>query len=300
MICSMMGLGLIASLVQWALMSAVSFQSLQVSNQVFVHYRYYPAVQPRGVVIVLHGIQSHSGWYEKSCSVLAANGYVVYAPDRRGSGLNQRDRGDIDSWETLVEDVSRFVALARNQHPGVPVFVQGISWGGKLALLYAGLNPGEVAGLILSTPGIVPQVDVSLGDKGEILWGVMHDRYGTVQIPIDQAEAFTSNPRWLEFIRSDPLTLRRCTYRFFWNDKQITRELPKACGAYTGPILLLLAGHDLIVDNARTVEFLARRLPSPSQVQQKTYANAWHTLEFETDITEYVRDMVAWLNERTR
>jgi len=300
MMLGVFGLGWVAKFWYWVLLSTVSFQSLQVSNQVFLHYRYYPAAQPRGIVIVIHGLQGHSGWHEKSCSVLAANGYVVYAPDRRGAGLNQRDRGDIDSWETLMEDITRFVELARREHPGLPVFLHGISWGGKLALLYGGLNPDKIAGMILSTPAIVTQVDLSLGEQGQILWGVLHDRYGTVQIPTDQAEAFTANPYWLEYIRSDPLTLRRCTYRFFWNDGKIDSRLRRACRNYNGPILLLLAGCDVIVDNEKTVDFLGGRLPSSSQVQQKTYPGALHALEFEPDITAYVRDMVAWLNRRTR
>ena len=59
------------------------------------HYRFYPPTgQPRPARIVyLHGIQSHGGWYEGSCAHLAAAGFPVYFLDRRGSGLNEQDRG---------------------------------------------------------------------------------------------------------------------------------------------------------------------------------------------------------------
>ncbi len=39
---------------------------------------------PRGLVVFLHGIQSHSGWYAWTCGNLARAGYRVLAPDRRG------------------------------------------------------------------------------------------------------------------------------------------------------------------------------------------------------------------------
>ena len=31
------------------------------------HYHHYAAAEPRARVVCLHGIQSHSGWYQHSC-----------------------------------------------------------------------------------------------------------------------------------------------------------------------------------------------------------------------------------------
>ena len=50
------------------------------------HWR--PNGQPRGFVVALHGIQSHSGWYEYSSGRLCEAGYDVLFLDRRGSGRN--------------------------------------------------------------------------------------------------------------------------------------------------------------------------------------------------------------------
>ena len=43
----------------------------------------------RGQVVVLHGVQSHGGWYHRLGRTLAAAGYIASFPDRRGSGANQ-------------------------------------------------------------------------------------------------------------------------------------------------------------------------------------------------------------------
>jgi len=62
-------------------------------------YRHYePAGQPRASVVMLHGIQSHGGWYGKTCRDLASASYAVSMLDRRGCGLNDRDRGDAPSF----------------------------------------------------------------------------------------------------------------------------------------------------------------------------------------------------------
>ena len=54
-----------------------------------------------GRVIFLHGIQSHGGWYPRSCSKVAAAGYEVFFLERRGCGLNSEARGDAPSFRRL-------------------------------------------------------------------------------------------------------------------------------------------------------------------------------------------------------
>ncbi|HYV34666.1 MAG TPA: alpha/beta hydrolase, partial [Gemmataceae bacterium] len=71
--------------------------------------RYEPPGEPRGIIVCLHGIQSHGGWYEYSSKKLCAAGFRVYYLDRRGSGLNEKARGDSPSFGRLLEDVADFL-----------------------------------------------------------------------------------------------------------------------------------------------------------------------------------------------
>src|SRR5262245_41645540 len=93
-------------------------------------YRRYPAAGPRKAhVVFIHGVQSHGGWYEHSCACLAEAGFEVSFLDRRGSGLNDQDRGDAPGFRRLLDDIAEFIyPLPR------PVFLGAISWGGKLAV----------------------------------------------------------------------------------------------------------------------------------------------------------------------
>src|SRR4051812_11264521 len=72
-------------------------------------YRRYPVGDtPRAVLVCLHGIQSHAGWYEDSCTSLSRAGYEVAFLDRRGAGMNEAARGDAPSFRRLLDDVAEF------------------------------------------------------------------------------------------------------------------------------------------------------------------------------------------------
>lgn len=63
-----------------------------------IHVAVWPAVGTlRGRVVVIHGVQSHGGWYHSLGRTLAEAGYETHFPDRRGSGANRADRGHTPS-----------------------------------------------------------------------------------------------------------------------------------------------------------------------------------------------------------
>jgi hypothetical protein len=55
----------------------------------------------------------------------------------------------------------------------------------------------------------------------------------------------------------------------------------------------MLAGHDRIVDNARTMDYFSW---IPADVRQiYNYPEGHHTLEFDPDPGIYARDLIEWL-----
>src|SRR3954465_4276968 len=101
-----------------------------------IHVAVWPtAGAPRGRVVVLHGVQSHGGWYHRLGRALAEAGYEAHFPDRRGSGANRSDRGHTPSAGRLVRDVAEWLGALRKQDATTPIVLAGISWGGKLAIV---------------------------------------------------------------------------------------------------------------------------------------------------------------------
>src|SRR3954471_3271566 len=94
-----------------------------------LHVATWPAEgKVRGRVVVLHGVQSHGGWYHRLGRTLAGAGYEAHFPDRRGSGANRADRGHAPSARRLVTDLSEWLGTIRAADRATPLILAGISW----------------------------------------------------------------------------------------------------------------------------------------------------------------------------
>jgi acylglycerol lipase len=264
-----------------------------------LHVRLWPAgAQPRGQVVVLHGVQSHGGWYHRLGSLLASAGYGASFPDRRGSGANARDRGHAPSARRLNLDLAEWLREVRHEHPELPVAMAGISWGGKLAVIAAGRHPELVDALALICPGLHPRVGVSRKERLEIAWAFFTNPRKNFVIPLSDPGLFTDNPEGQAFIASDPYSLREGTAGLLAASFIIDRLVARAPARIHQPALLMLAGEDRIVDNARTLTYF-ERLASP-QRQVIEYPYGHHTLEFDREPSRYALDLVAWLDRWLR
>jgi len=269
-----------------------------VSDGYCCHYRDYPAAgTPRGRVVFVHGIQSHAGWYEHSCRRLSEAGFSVSFLDRRGSGQNAQARGDTPSFRRLLDDIADFLRPLRQQSPELPIYLAGISWGGKPVAALQRRHPGLCDGLALLCPGFCPQVRPSRKERLGIVWSRLTAPNCMFPVPLSDPQLFTATPRWQEFIRHDPLSLRQATARFFVESVRLDLYLRFAVSHVRLPVLLLLAEHDRIIDNSRTRAFV-ERFPTPEK-EVHEYAGAHHTLEFEENPEPFIADLLHWLERQT-
>lgn len=272
-------------------------ETQRASDGYAIHVAIWPAAgPPRGRVVVLHGIQSHGGWYHGLGRRLADAGYETHFLDRRGSGANRADRGHAPSSARLIADVAEYLEAMRKQTPAAPTALVGISWGGKLALLTAGRHPELVDLLALVGPGIHPRVGVSLGERLRIAWAFITNRRKTFPIPLSDPALFTANPEAQTFIANDPLGLRAGTAALLAASTFLDRAVRRIRPRVRQPALLMLAANDRIVDNGKTLGYFLR-LASPVK-DVIDYPDAHHTLEFEPDPSRYAKDLVDWLNRQ--
>ena len=266
-------------------------------------FRHWAPVNPRGIVIALHGIQSHSGWYDYSSRRLADAGFAVYFPDRRGSGLNGFQRGHAAHAMRLVNDVRALRGLAINEtvvgtvdsNAQLPITILGISWGGKLAAVVAALFPREFDRLALLYPGLVARIGPNWSqllrlNLARIFEVVKHH----IPIPLDDPALFTQVPEWQHFISHDPLALHAVSSSFLNAGRELDRELTTHCGKILQPTLLLLAENDSIIDNVAVRERVNRF--GTHQLTTQVYPGARHTLEFEPSRDVVLADLIAWLS----
>jgi pimeloyl-ACP methyl ester carboxylesterase len=108
----------------------------------------------RTPVIMLHGLQSHSGWFVQSQTFLANLGFPVFAMDRRGSGFSEGARGDCPDFREMIADVHAVVKLACERHDVEKVHIFGHCFGTIPAALFATAHSGLVASLVKASSGV--------------------------------------------------------------------------------------------------------------------------------------------------
>ncbi|HEX3212890.1 MAG TPA: alpha/beta fold hydrolase [Actinomycetota bacterium] len=272
-------------------------RAVRVSDGVELHYLRWCGGHspPWAVVVFLHGIASHGGWFAETAADLDTQGVAVYAPDRRGSGRSGGPRGHLNRYERALDDVDEVLRLVSAEHPGTPVFLAASSWAAKLGVVYAGLRPGPLAGLLLLGPGLLPTVSLSRARQLAVVAGHLVAPTARVPIPLTP-ELYTTTPRYRDAIRADRLRLLTATTRFFWETARLDRRRRHAAAGLGLPLLLLQGEDDAMMDVAGTRDWFSRL--GAEDKTYRAYPGAGHTLDFEPDRRRYLADMVGWLSDR--
>jgi alpha-beta hydrolase superfamily lysophospholipase len=254
--------------------------------------RRYGAGGPLRPVVMLHGLQSHSGWFVQSARRLAEIGMPVHAFDRHGSGVSPDGPEGGSRLEELLAEIDAVAdaALAGGRHDAV--YLIGHCFGAILALLYAALHrPERVAGLVLATPALYTITDLRPRDKMRVLWSVLRRRAERVPVPL-APEEFSELAPFVRFVREDPLSLRTVPARLMYEVARARRRLPSAARALRAPIFVAYAESDVICDNSRNRRVLAR-VASPAETH--TYSGARHILEFSARREAFLDDLAGWI-----
>ncbi len=248
-----------------------------------------------GRVVFIHGIQSHGGWYPRSCAEIAAAGYQVYFLDRRGCGLNHQSRGDMPGFRRALDDIAEFLRSLPSDN--IPRFLAAISWGGRLGVALQYRHPGLVDGLALLSPGIVPKIRPSFLGRMRITIARVLCPSRLFPIPLNDPALFTSSVEWQHFIENDQHGLRLGTSRMLFGNFALGIYLRRARKLLTLPVLLLLAEHDDIINNAKVRTYIEESPSTDKQIIE--YRGAHHTLEFEPEGHPFVGDLLRWLNRHS-
>ncbi len=118
--------------------------------------------EPRGILLVSHGLAEHSARYAAFAGRMASEGFHVYAHDHRGHGHTtapDAPRGQFaakDGIGRVVDDMRAVRDLAAGRHPGLPVVLFGHSMGGLLALAYAEAHPADIDALAVWNSNLAP------------------------------------------------------------------------------------------------------------------------------------------------
>lgn len=89
----------------------------------------------RGVVLCIHGAESHSGWFDPLAQELQEVELDAFAYDRMGWGQSPGDNGELTSLHDIYDELCSLIYILRERYDRIHLL--GMSWGGLYALYAA-------------------------------------------------------------------------------------------------------------------------------------------------------------------
>ena len=247
---------------------------------------------PRAIVVLVHGFNSHSGYYIRTGEALAARGFATYALDLRGRGRSDGDRFYIESMSEYVQDVATVVSLAKLRHPGLPTFLLGHSAGGVVSCLYALEHQNELAGFICESFAFqVPAPDFAIA----ALKGLSHLAPHAHVLKLHN-EDFSRDPAVVKAMNDDPLIANetqptRTVAELARADERLRTEFP----SITLPILILHGTADKATKPSGSQTFYDTAGSTDKTIE--LYQGHYHDLLNDIGREEVLADIVAWLEK---
>lgn len=247
------------------------------------------------VLLLLHGLGAHSGWFIDFGNELAARGLTVYAMDHRGFGRSEGAPGHIDRAGRYVEDIWCVVSEIRERHPGARVYMLGHSMGGIFATHFAARYGNMLAGVIFLNPWVQDSSRLPVGNTLGIFMGGLFKSKRAWQVA-GGPDVMTGNPEAIQMLEADPLWHRTQTATFLVQILRMRLAVPRLAKRITIPALVIQCEQDKAVIPAGTRK-LYEALASRDKTWQ-AYPTYHHNFEFEADRQQLDDDLVAWIHEQ--
>jgi len=268
-----------------------TFTSTAGLNIFFRSWR--PAGMARGVIVIVPGFNSHSGYYGWAAEQLVTLGLAVYAVDLRGRGKSDGERFYVASFADYLSDVGGMVRLAESRDPERPMFVLGHSAGGVLACLYAIEHQPTLAGLICESFVFqTPAPDVALA----VLKGLGHI-FPHAHVLHLKNEDFSRDPIVVAAMNADPLIAHetqptQTVAELVRADERLKNEFSRI----TLPVLILHGTRDKAAKASGSQAFFNAARSKDKTL--KLYDGHFHDLLNDIDRETVMEDINNWLGSR--
>jgi alpha-beta hydrolase superfamily lysophospholipase len=252
-----------------------------------------PATRTRGVVVIVHGFNSHSGQYFWVADQLVSHGLSVYALDHRGRGKSEGDRFYVETIADYVKDVDALVELARSREPGLPVFMLGHSAGGVISCTYALEHQSKLAGLICESFAFqIPAPDFAL----TIIKGLSHIAPHAHVLRLKNGD-FSRDPAVVRGMDADPLIANEVqpaetVAAMVRADERLKKEFP----LITLPLFILHGTEDRATRPSGSQFFYDTAGARDKTL--KLYEGYYHDLLNDTGKEVVMTDIASWIRAR--
>jgi alpha-beta hydrolase superfamily lysophospholipase len=251
-----------------------------------------PEIEPKAVLLIVHGLAEHSGRYINIVNHFVALGYAVYGMDHLGHGKSDGKRLYVKRFEDYTNTLKVYFNRIRRWQPGKPIFLVGHSMGGLISAVYLLDYQAELIGAVLS--GVAVKVPNNITPAvlvvGKMLSALM-PRFGLIGL---DADGVCRDPAVVQAYVSDPLVFKgKTTARLAAEMVKAMQHVSAAATKITLPILIVQGGADKLVDPAGA-QMLYDAVSSADK-EIKIYDGFYHEVFNEPEHDRVLRDVEIWL-----
>ncbi|NLG83807.1 MAG: alpha/beta hydrolase, partial [Firmicutes bacterium] len=245
----------------------------------------------KGWILIVHGLGEHGGRYGHVAEAFNLRGYAAAAFELRGHGRSGGKRGDLPSYEAMMDDIRLVLDGMASSHPGRPGFLYGHSMGGNLVLNFALRRKPALAGVIASSPWLRLAYEPRPLDL--LLARALRRLYPSFTKSNGLPAAYLSHDeRVAKDYLDDPLVHDRVSVRLYLAMKEAGEWAVAHAPEFPLPLLLMHGDGDRITSFAASAEF-SRRMAREHTFKQ--WSGFYHEPHNETGRTEVLDFVVDWV-----
>jgi len=259
-----------------------------------IFYRNWsPDSVAKGIILIVHGLNSHSGYYQNFAKQLNENNFEVYAIDLYGRGQSDGERYYIEDYKEIIADIDLFFNISNAAHPALPVFLFGHSAGGVFASMYALHHQSRLKGLIsVSFAFLVPASGFTLAIIKFLSRIIPHTRLVKLN-----NEDFSRDREVVVTMNNDPLLAKerqpaKTIQQLLLAAEDLKKEMPEI----KLPLLILHGTADRVAKPGGSEYFMKHA--SSVDKQLNLYEGHYHDLLNDKYHGLVFREIIRWLNGR--
>jgi alpha-beta hydrolase superfamily lysophospholipase len=269
-------------------------------------YRWDPRVTPRAIVQISHGMGEHARRYDHVARALIDAGYVVYAQDHRGHGASAdpADTGNLgpDGWPALVSDIGGLSAIARREHPGIPLLLLAHSMGSFAVQQYLLDHSADTDAVILTGTAALDLLEPALDLDKPLDLALFNAPFNPARTDYDW---LTRDEAIVDAYIADPMCGfgldSASTRQMFIAARRVADPVEVGRIRATLPVYIAVGEMDPVNAGLALLRPFADRLDAAglSDVTTVTYPGGRHEILNEINRDEVIAAMLAWIGRVT-